>query len=110
MRESLEQLRGAALGEAGGSVDDEVLAQAPLVDPIAEHGERDPRIAPDVRELALVGEGADDDLAVLESDPGRADVRPTFAVERHDVATAADSMSASASSDRRSAMAPSVDR
>ena len=84
MRESLEELRGAAIGEAGGPVDDEVLAQAPLVDPIAEHGERDPRIATDVPELALVGEGADDDLAILETDPGRADVGPAVAVERHE--------------------------
>ena len=44
----------------------------------------DTRIAPDVPQLALVGEGADDDLAVLEPDPGRADVRPTVAVERHE--------------------------
>ena len=57
---------------------------APLVDPIAVHGERDPRIAPDVAELALVGEGADDDLAILEPDPGRAHVGSAVIVNRHE--------------------------
>ena len=46
---------------------------------------RDAGIGPEVAELRLVMEGADDDLAGLDADPGHRDLGRTVAVEGHDV-------------------------
>jgi hypothetical protein len=71
----LEEVRRAALGDLCGAFDYEVLAQAPLVDPIGLHGECDPWIAAQVEQLSLIGQRGVDDLAVLDADPRRAEVR-----------------------------------
>ena len=85
MRESLQELGGSALRDPGPAVHDEVLEQAPVVPCGGRHGQRDPRVPAEVPELALIGQRRDDDLVVLETDPGGGDLRTPVLVDRDHV-------------------------
>ena len=80
----MEELRPAAVRDAGRPGDDEVLEQAGVIRTGRLDGQRNPGIARDIPELALVRDAADNDLAILEPDPGHAQVRGTIVVEGSD--------------------------
>ena len=85
MREALQQVRRAALGHARLAAQDEVLVQTPGVAAGCGKRERDPRVCPQVPELALITQGPDDDLVPVEAHPGHRDVRVPLPVERDNV-------------------------
>ena len=87
--EALEQLGGAALDEAGRAADEQVVAHADRVGPLGLDGERDPRVARDVRDLAAAHEVAGDDVVAVETDPDHAGLRAAVGVDGGEVREAA---------------------
>lgn len=83
MREPLQKVRRAALLEARGSVDDEVLLQAWRLKLGAFERDRHTRVMPDVAQLLLRRvEMAGNDVVALEADPNAADLRGTVGGQR----------------------------
>src|SRR5690349_16935676 len=62
VRQPLEQLGGAAFGDAGQAVDDHVFIQAHLVARAGLNGQGHPRVAAHVADLAVLGQVRGDDL------------------------------------------------
>jgi O-acetyl-ADP-ribose deacetylase len=85
MRERLQELGRAALGDPCAPVNDEVLHQARWLDLGALDRERDPRIPPHVAELLLVTQVAGHDLAAVEPNPDAGDLRRAVAVQGDEV-------------------------
>jgi hypothetical protein len=83
--ETLEQLGGAALGDAGAAVDHQVLRQAHLVVRAGFDRQRHPWVAADVAELPVLGQVARDELVAVEPDPHDRYLRTSVRFERDQV-------------------------
>jgi GNAT superfamily N-acetyltransferase len=85
LRQLLQELGRAALGDPGAAVDDEVMAQAHLVRLFALDGEGDAGVVLDVAELLLREEMAGHDLVPVHPDPDAGHLRAPVGVERHEM-------------------------
>ena len=83
VREVLKQRTGSALQHAGTAVDNQVLAQAPLVERRGLDGEDHPRVALDIANLQSVLHVRGHDFRPIESDPDTANLGAAVGVEGH---------------------------
>ena len=84
-RELLEQLGRAAVDDARGAFEHDVLVQPLLVAPARLDGDRDARVAADVLQLPLVEQRADQELVAVATEPREGHVRRAVGVEGDDV-------------------------
>ena len=78
--ELVEHFGRSALGDAGASVDHEVVVQCVGLTS-SFYGERDTGIATDIFEFLMVGDMSADDLVTVEADPDDGDLRTAILVE-----------------------------
>ena len=85
VRQPLQELRGAALGDASMAVHDEVLLQAGRVELRSLERDDDARVALDVADLLVQRQVACHELVSVEPDPDARHLRGPVLVERDEM-------------------------
>ena len=85
VRELLEELRPAALGDSGRPVHHEVLLQSGRLDLTALDRQRDPRVALEVSDLLSSTEVCEHNLVAIESHPDDRNLRRSVRIDRYQV-------------------------